>query len=436
VSRACALLAAALAAAPGAASAEAGEGRGETALCEASVSLDPVRAHPGEQVFYRLRLLVRDDVSDASFELPPSFPGLRAERLVPEPAAGPVLRGGSVYHVRDDARALFADRPGTVAIPPASLLCRTRGPAGEVAERLATPAATLEIAPLPEVSRPAGFEGLVGPLSLRRLVTPESVALGRSVRLAVTLQGAGNLWDAPEPVLSAEALGGAELFRRSADVELDRGTRLLVRRRFVFDLVPRREGVLEIPALAFAYYDPVAGRYAEATAEAVRVTVGPPAAPSASDAGHAEPLRSAAQPASAHPGRTRIALGVAGAALLLAALGAAGLRWGRRRERSQRVGQALARAEAARAAGDRDAELAGLARALRIALAARSQEGAEGPVEAIPPAHLAPASRAALELLAALERARFDPATPAPDRAAVLRSLAAFGMRGEARGPR
>ncbi len=426
MSRGALLLAAALA---GAAEAAANAGPGTPPLCEASVSLDPERAHPGQQVLYRLRLLVRDDVSDAAWEEPPTFPGLRAERLAPEPLTGPLTRSGAVYQVRDDARALFADRPGSVRVPPARILCRARGPDGEVAERLATPAARLEVVALPEAGRPAAFHGLVGPLSLRRLVTPESVQIGQSVRLAVTLQGAGNLWDAPMPELSGEALGGAEVFRRPADVELDRGTRLLVRRRFVFDLVPRRQGLLQIPALAFAYYDPVAGGYAEASAAPVVVTVGPPLAAPVAGAERSGPAAGAdapAAPARAEPGRR--ALLVAGAALLLAALGAAGwLSWRRTRARTQPARAALARADAAHARSDRDGELAELARALRAALAAQSG-AADCPPEAILASN-SPRARRADELLDHLERARFDPEAEAPAREAILRALAELGVR-------
>jgi hypothetical protein len=423
VRRARALLGAALAGLAGAAGAGAPPGLDSTPRCVASVALDPARAHPGQPVHWRLQVLVREGVGDLAWEEPPAFPGLRAERLAARAPQAPVERDGEVYQVREDERALFADRPGRVVLPAARLLCRARGPAGERAERVATPEAALEVLPFPE-PRPPGFRGLVGPLSLRRHVTPESVALGRSVRVAVTLQGGGNLWDAPEPELPPEALAGAEVFRRPAELELERGAELVVRRRFAFDLVPRREGVLRVPALAWSYYDPAAGRYAEAAAPGVEVRVAPPA-PAA--APRAREARAGADSDSGPALRSRAVAAVAlGASILAAWAAASGPRRRRRRAARREAAGALAQAELA--GGDREAELAALSRALRAALAA-SGAAVDVPAEAAARADLAPAVREALAALAALERARFDPSAGSPERAELLRALAALGVR-------
>jgi hypothetical protein len=428
VRRARAILGAALAGLAGAAAAEPPGGSGSTPLCVASVELDPARAHPGQPVHWRLRVLAREGVGDLDWEEPPAFPGLRAERLATRAPGGRVERDGEVYEVREDERALFAERAGRVVLPAARLLCRARGPAGELAARVATPEAVLEVLPFPEPGRPPGFGGLVGPLSLRRHVTPESVALGQGVRVAVTLQGAGNLWDAPEPELPPEALAGAEVFRRPAELELERGAQLVVRHRFAFDLVPRREGVLRIPELAWSYYDPAAGRYGEAALPAVEVRVAPAAPASASTPRAREQRASDETDAAPEPaGRLRaVAALTLGAALLAAWAAARGPL--RRRHREARREAAGALAEAERAKGDRDAELAALSRALRAALAARGI-ALDGPPEAAAGARLAPAAREALAVLAALERARFDPSAGSPGPAAVLRVLDALGVR-------
>jgi hypothetical protein len=242
---------------------------GAPPLCEAAVSLEPVRAVPGQQVRYRLRLLVRSDVSDVAWEEPPAFPGLRAERLGVRALAEPSLRDGASYELREDARALFAERAGRVVLPSARLSCRT--PGGQEAS-VATPEAVLLVVPLPV---PTDTDGLVGPLLVRSSVTPRRVALGQSVRVAVTLQGEGNLWDAAPPELPSETLEGAEVFHRRSELLLDRGARLVVRRHFAIDVVPRREGTLRIPSLAWSYFDPATGGTATAATEAVDVTVGP-----------------------------------------------------------------------------------------------------------------------------------------------------------------
>ena len=397
---------------------------GAPVLCEAGISLDPARAVPGQQVTYRLRLLVRSDVSEVAWELPPGFPGLRAERLAADSIPRPVERGGASYQIREDVRALFAERPGRVVLPSARLACRARG---DLSASIATPESVLEVIPVPEADLRPGFGGLVGPLALRPSVTPRSVSLGQSVRVAVTLQGDGNLWDAPDPELSSEGLGGAEVFHRPSELVLDRGTRLVVRRHFAIDVVPRREGVLQIPSLAWKYFDPATGTHAEAVAEAVDVAVGPPAsAGTERDPAVPEPAAPAAEPAAPMPSAPWSFTGwIAAGLVLLGGVGAAG--WRRRSRRlavARAVADALARADSARAAGDRDGELAGLARALRAAARPELGAAAEGRPEEILASGPSPRARAAVELLARLERARFDPSAAPPDRAAVLRALA------------
>lgn len=401
-------------------------------LCEASVSLDPARAVPGQQVSYRLHLLVRSDVSDVAWEEPPSFPGLRAERLAGQSLPRPIERSGARYQLREEARALFAERPGRVLLPSARLGCRARG--GLVAS-IATPESVLEVIPIPETDLPPALGGLVGPLALQSSVTPVSVSLGQSVRVAVTLRGDGNLWDAPEPELSPEHLEGAEVFQRPSELAFDRGTRLVVRRHFAIDIVPRREGVLRIPSLAWAYFDPVGGSAAEVMTEGVAVTVGPRTGARAErDPGPRERAASPAAEPAAPGAPLHFAVWVLAGLLLLGTIGAAG--WRRRSRRvavARAVRAALARADAARSAGDRDGELAGLACALRAAIGPELGAAARGHPEQTLASRRSPRARTAEELVARLERARFDPSAAPPDRAAVLQALHGLGSEARAR---
>lgn len=399
-------------------------------LCEASVSLDPMRAVPGQQVSYRLRLLVRSDVVDVAWEEPPEFPGLRAERLGVHSLPGPLLRDGASYEIREEWRALFAERPGRIALPRARVGCRS---AGDLSASVTTPESLLEVIPLPGASLPPGFDGLVGPLALRARVTPSSVALGQSVRIGVTLEGEGNLWDAPEPELPRERLGGAEVFHRQGELVLDRGARLVVRRHFAIDVVPRREGVLRIPSLAWSYFDPATGAVASAATEPIDVTVGSPvaaqpereAAAVGGDVGERARGAARARRPVKDPGERSPTFPLAAvAAVFVCGIGAAcWLATRRRRGVARVVSEALASAGAARASGDRDGELAALARALRAAIAAEPGGPADGDAQEILASGPSPRARSAAELLAQLERARFDPNADPPDRAAVLRVL-------------
>jgi len=388
--------------------------------CLASLELEPSTAFVDQQVLYRLRILSREDVRAVEWLEPPAFPGLRAERLPGRPEAGQLTRNGVEYRVREEHRALFPERAGELAIGPARLRCSAPQ---EVLEAI-VPAAALLVRELPAPGRPAHFAGLVGPVAVSLRVLPRSVALGASVRIQLRLQGGGNLWDAPDPLPEGAAFGDAEVFRQRPQLELERGTSLFVRRRFAYDVVPRREGVLVVPELRVAYFDPGAERYAEARVAGVEVTVGPRETPTGTSVNPPHAGEEPSQAASGSGARWPWIAMAAGAAALAAAT-ALGVRRRRLPSDDGAVSAALADAAAAESVGDSEASAAALARALRAALATQVPGARHSaPQELLARDTLGTPVRAALELLSAVEQARFDPAKPAPERPAIERALA------------
>ncbi len=396
--------------------------------CVTELRLSATSAVVGQQLVYVVRVLRRPDVSSADWIEPPGFPSFRTEWLPGRPGDTRSWRDGTPYLVYEERHALFPVRAGQLALPGGRLLCELHAFAGEerrgVEVELA--GAVVEVAEPPREGRPPSFTGLVGRLSVHREIEPSSIRLGESLRLRVVLEGAANLWDAPEPPLAG--LEHTDLFAHPPELSLDASSILRVRRSFVWDVVPRRRGRLELPAFEMASFDPESQRYEVVQVPALAAEVQPGAAP---DAAPPAPAPTAGRPARAAGPPW---LGVA-AALLLSAAGAAGgwaVRARRRRAAPAReVERALDEADAARARGARAAEEAALARALREALA-RSVPNAHAlapeELEAIAPG---PAFRTALTLLAALEAARFAPDGAAPDAAAVRRAPRAL-VRGPA----
>jgi hypothetical protein len=386
--------------------------------CLTALELEPSSAFVDQQVLYRLRILSREDVRAVEWLEQPAFPGFRAERLPGRPELDRLTRHGVEYRVREEHRALFPERAGEFAIQPASLRCWA---AQEVLDA-SVPMATLHVRELPTAGRPADFAGLVGPVALSFRIEPRSVPLGASVSIELALQGGGNLWDVPDPLPEGTALGDAELFRRRPELELERGTSLFVRRRFAYDVVPRREGVLVVPDVRVSYFDPVAERYAEARVAGPDVAVEPRATRGGPAADLVQP---GTAPTSASGSRGPFPwIAIAAAATALAA-GATLVARRRRFTRDGGVSEALADAAAAERASHTEASAAALARALRTALATHLPEaGRHTPEQLLADPSLTPPVRAAVELLAAVERARFDPAAPSPQRSAIERALA------------
>jgi hypothetical protein len=394
----------------------AADARAAEPACRATVSLDPARAVVGQQVRHRVRIERRDDVRDVEWLEPPVFANARAELLPPEPQPR-IERDGVGYEVYDERRALFPERGGRFALPPASLRCQLAGGAQEIR----VPGAALEVEEPPAAGRPGGYGGLVGPMLLSLSVTPERVALGGSLRVALMARGTGNLWVLDAPPFPSNAFSGADVFERTPELAFERGRELFVRQHLAVDLVPRRSGPLRIPALAVTFYDPERGAYLAATTEEVVVTV---VESEASAAEPAERARGAAALAPRGGGRTAALLAVAAAGF---AIGGVAAWWVRRRRAAEDLpARELENAARAHAAGDATAALGAHARALRAALSRHVPGAAALSVEELMARDPSPAVRAAVELLARVEQARYDRAAPAPAPEQIERAVRAL----------
>jgi len=387
--------------------------------CEASAELVPARAYVGQQVHYQLRILRRRDVTSLEWETQLSFPTFRVEWLPTLSGDDRAAQGGETYLVFLERRALFAAHPGRLTVPSASLRC-TSPDGSEIAS---IPPLVLEVQELPAEGRPPGFAGLLGPLALSFGLTPEKVALGGSLRLSVIAQGYTNLWSMPSPREALAAVPDVDVFEQPAELARDAGRALALRRYFHFDLVPRKAGVLPLPALRVPYFDPATGRYEEATAQlpALRVVEAParPRAPG-------QPATPAGTSRGPAPRLARfLALAAGLGALALAAGLLLLLRGRRRRAPGDDLAGLLAEARAAAARGDGDASARAASQALQLALAAA--RGA-----AAPPAGLEDAPgplRDAARLLAQIERARFAPGGAPPQLRAVEAAIARLQER-------
>jgi hypothetical protein len=366
----------------------------EPPLCRAEVVLEPARAFVGQPVRHRVRITKRHEVVDVRWETSLSFPAFRAERILGP--GGPRERdaAGETFEER---RVLFPARAGRLALPAARIAC-------ESATRVETarvPAAEVVAEEPPAAGRPPGWAGLIGPVEVSVYATPDRVALGESVSLTVTVQGETNVWTAP--IAFPFPPDEAEVFERPSDLSRDMGRSLGLRWHRGFDLVPRRAGRLEIPALAVAYFDPATGRYGEAHTPALAIEVGERAAAASLPA--PEPEAAAAATEGGDRGwLVWLAIGLAGALGLGAAL-LARRRLAPRRGAAERcaardaLAAALARADAADAA-------AAASRLLRLGLEPALPDARSLAVEEI--RGRAPSAEAArVALLARLEQARF-----------------------------
>lgn len=376
-------------------------GQGEVAPCRVRVELDPPRATVGQQVVYRLRIERRADVTGLRWERNLSFPSFRAEWL-PGRFAGATSAERGATRVYEERRALFPVRAGSLAIPPAGLLCRT--PQGEV--RVEIPGAVLPVARPPEAGRPPDWSGVVGPVEVSVSQVPERVVLGEPLRVAVTVRGPANLWEVAAPFEDLGDRGGLDVFPSPRELARDAGRRLVLRRYFTYDLVPRRTGAFALPPVSIPWLDPATGLYRRTTVAIPRFRVEEGGPGPGREEGPPPTSARASAPVGDDPTPP---FGAIAAAALALALGAAALAWVRRARPGLPVAEEdreRAAAEAALRAGEHGAAAAAAARAIRSELSARVPDARALSTEELFE-RVGEPDRALVLLLQRLDRARF-----------------------------
>ena len=224
-------------------------------------TLDRERVYVGEPVLLTYFIYTQTSLTDQRFGDPPKYPGFWSEKLPPPsyvPGGEPVtVQGETFRRFPVEQKLLFPTRHGKLTIPAASvkLGVQTGGgffdfPQNVVLER-ATRALTLTADPIPEQP---GFSGAVGRFTAQASVDKPSVALGEAVTLRFEVQGSGNLkWIDRGPEVK---VAGAKVYAPQVKSDLKAApSGISGSKTWEFVIVPETSGALEIPALAFAYFD-------------------------------------------------------------------------------------------------------------------------------------------------------------------------------------
>lgn len=407
----------------------AGAAWGQAPACRIELHLEPAHPYVGQEVLWRLRILHPAGVGSA-LEPQPSFPDFRAEWIPPRQHEDP-LTG---MRIDEERRALFPVVAGPLRLPAAELRCG----AADDAVLVPIPSRVLDVRPAPRNGRPAAWQGLVGPVQLSVLVAPRSLAVGQSLRVSVEVQGAANVWDVASPLVRTGGGTEAEIFPHPPQLARDTGERLVLRRYFTYDVVPRRAGHLEIPELRVPWLDPETGRYRVSRQGpfSIHVLSAPAPAPPRQEPGLAQPSREARPgwllPAAAAGGL----LLLAGAAMLIFAQRRSSGPAALRRAAQRRLPRALDRARNLESQGDVHGAAAELARAIRQVLTGDRPQATALSAEELRAAARDDRERDLAGLLASVEQLRFSANAGSAELHALLRQAEAQLAPDVARGSR
>lgn len=118
---------------------------------------------------------------------------------------------------------------------------------------------SIDVLPLPEIDKPASFNGAVGKYNISASIDREQVEVNEPINLKIQISGVGNisLLQAPNFELSA----GFERYEPKISEEINRSSRISGTKTFEYLIIPRAAGTREINPIEFSYFDPDAKKY-------------------------------------------------------------------------------------------------------------------------------------------------------------------------------
>ena len=241
-------------------------------------SVDRDRPFVGQQVTYSLYLLARINVSGIDKLQLPRLDGFWSEeveapqQLVQEAR---IIDGVPYRAYLLRKRALFPLRPGKVQIDPAEVEVMTGFGMlfSRSSTRRSSQAVALEVQPLPELRKPAGFDaGNVGSWTLTASVDPVAVAVNQPVTFRLVAQGRGNVRNLALPKLG-QISGLRSYDATTNDKETIEQGQVAGTRTVEQLLVPERTGAIEIPSLSMDVFDPAQKVYRAVRTDPIRLDV-------------------------------------------------------------------------------------------------------------------------------------------------------------------
>ena len=223
------------------------------------------KPHFNEAIEYRFRYLYTTILPtlEPPTTLLPDFTGFLVEKLPDEKGSAVVMRG-KTYQVQEYVRRLYPQKTGQILITSAQLKLPIKGNP----KTLKTKPIPLNVQPLPEVGRPTNFMGAVGEYNITAQVDRNKLEVRKALTLTLEISGVGNIKTVTPPKISP--ING---FRVETPIHVkgDADNRTT----YTYVLIPLKGGILQIPAIEFAYFSPVKNSYQVTKTNPIPITVLP-----------------------------------------------------------------------------------------------------------------------------------------------------------------
>jgi hypothetical protein len=117
------------------------------------------------------------------------------------------------------------------------------------------------IMPLPLRGKPERFQGDIGSFTMRADFSDGPVKAYEEKKITITVEGTGNLVTMTKPYLEKDVPGLKVLSEEGASTVAIEGGKLKGSKKFMYTLVPEKEGTFNPGRFMFSFFNPDSGRY-------------------------------------------------------------------------------------------------------------------------------------------------------------------------------
>jgi len=244
----------------------------------------------GQEIVYTFKFMAAINVYKARYQKP-SFEGFSV-REVKDQKEYSIMQNGRKYSVTEVSYLLTPRKDGVFTIGSGVLTCEIAAPGrgrsrslfddpffGRVhttTRSIRSEPVQVTVAPLPPYKGKGHFSGLIGNFKLSLKTDPQSLSVGDSATIALTVQGVGNIKDAPPPEFTLP--DAFKVYPDAPEESANSGSAGVGTKGskvFRYALVPTREGEFELGPFELITFDPGAGRYVSLKAGPAKLSVSP-----------------------------------------------------------------------------------------------------------------------------------------------------------------
>jgi len=245
----------------------------------------------GEQVIVEYRLYFRVNVRGYNIDKLPANQGFWSEefKMAAQPAIESEVVNGVNYNVATIRRiALFPTQSGELVVDPMqvtleALVKDTRrrnlfdsffdDPFGRTVQKtISSKAVKMNVKPLPESGKPAGFKGNVGNFKFDVSIDKTEAPANEALSLKLKISGTGNIKLCELPPLQLPP--DIEQYQPKVTTQVENsGNAISGTKTAEYIIIPRHEGAYQIKQLQFSYFDPSAGNYRSITSPMISLNI-------------------------------------------------------------------------------------------------------------------------------------------------------------------